>query len=144
MALFVAFIYTRRGVTPHPALRSPDFPLCRHSGCLAVSSVILRSRRRAKEARVIVEGAALALGRAFTRLIVEDIAGSLAEESGRAAVRAAIEAAVDQVMWVSFVVIAVAVLVAGVAMWLDRRRPRPEGALPPPPRTIGDRVRELV
>jgi hypothetical protein len=46
-------------------------------------------------------------------------------------------------MWVSFVVIAFAVLIAGVAMWLDRRRqPRLAGALPPPPRTVADTVRE--
>ena len=85
--------------------------------------------------------AALALGRATTRLVIEDITGALAQQGGTA-VRAAIEAAVDQVMWVSFVVIAVAVLIAGLAMWLDRRQPRPEGALPPPPRTVADRVRE--
>jgi hypothetical protein len=109
---------------------------------LLVALAILLSKRRLRMVVWLALGAvaALALGRAITRLVVEDVAGSLAQE--QVAVRATIEAAVDQVMWVSFVVIAVAVLVAGVAMWLDKRAPRPEGALPPPPRTVGERVRE--
>jgi hypothetical protein len=106
---------------------------------------VLLSLRRLRMIVWLALGAvgALALGRAFTRLVVEDISGSLAQGGTGVTVRAAIEAAVDQVMWVSFIVIAAAVLVAGVAMWLDHRQPRRQaGALPPPPRTMGDRIRE--
>ena len=111
---------------------------------LLIVLAVLLSRRRLRMVVWLALGAiaALALGRATTRLVMEDVTGALAQQGGGSAVQAAIEAAVDQVMWVSFVVIAVAVLIAGLAMWLDRRQPRPEGALPPPPRTIVDRVRE--
>jgi hypothetical protein len=119
-------------------------------GVLAITAAFIAiaiwlSRRRLRMVVWLALGAiaALTLGRGFTRLVVEGIGGSLADGAGRVAVRATIEAAVDQIMWLSLVVIAFAVLIAGVAMWLDRRRrARPEGALPAPRTTVGEWVRD--
>ena len=111
-------------------VRPPDVSASVFVTLVLIVLALLLSLRRLRMVVWLALGAigALALGRAFTRLVVEDVSGALAQGQGGVTVRAAIEAAVDQVMWVSFVVIAVAVLIAGIAMWLDDRRPRPQRA----------------
>ena len=90
---------------------------------VAIGLAMWLSARRVRMVLWLAIGAvsALLLGRAFTRLILEDITGSLKTAEDRVAVRAVIESSVDSLMWFTFAIIVVALLVAGLSLWYERR-----------------------
>jgi hypothetical protein len=81
------------------------------------------SRRRVRMVLWLAIGsiAALVLGRAFTRVIIEDISGALRDGPEGTTVRAVIDTSVDQLMWFTFVLIVIALVVAGLVMAYERR-----------------------
>ena len=89
--------------------------------CIAIALWLSARRVRMVLWLAIGAVAALALGRAFTRLIVEDLTGELQASASGTAVRAVVESAVDSLMWFTFAVIVVALVVAGLALWAERR-----------------------
>jgi hypothetical protein len=95
--------------------------------CIALA--LWLSARRLRMVLWLAAGAvvALLLGRGFTRLILEDITGQLRDGEGGVAVRAVIDSAVDSLMWFTFAIIVVALIVAGLAIWAERRALRTGG-----------------
>ena len=92
---------------------------------LALAAILLALWTSARRVRMVLwlalgAVAALLLGRGFTRLIIEDITGSLRDAEGAAAVQAVVTTSVDSLMWFSFALIVVALLVAGLAIWYER------------------------
>ncbi|MGD8485796.1 MAG: hypothetical protein PVH07_04070 [Chloroflexota bacterium] len=86
--------------------------------------------------------AALLAGRFVTRLLLEAVFRRQPELEARVVVSAIIEAAVDSLMWFTFVLIAVAVIVA-IAAYLWERRDRTERmSMQTPPRTLGHWIRD--
>jgi hypothetical protein len=64
---------------------------------------------------------AVLLGRGLTRLIIEEITGALRDGEGGVAVVGVIDSAVDSLLWFTFALIVVALIVAGLAIWAERR-----------------------
>jgi hypothetical protein len=97
-------------------------------GLVAVTLVLMvlavwLSARRLRMVMWLAIGSAVALllGRLVTRFVVTDISGSLADGPSGQTVRGVIEASVNQVMWFSFGVIVLALVVAGLAFVFDRQ-----------------------
>ena len=93
---------------------------------IAVVCVLLALWLSARRLRMILWLAigaivALLLGRSVTRVVIEDITGALRDGEGGVTVRASIDSAVDSLMWFTFVLIVVALIVAGVAILVERR-----------------------
>jgi hypothetical protein len=93
---------------------------------LAIAFVLIAlwlSRRRLRMIVWLAIGSvvALLLGRFVTRLVVEDITGALREAENGAAVRGVVDSTVDSLLWFTFVVILVAVVVAALALLVERR-----------------------
>jgi hypothetical protein len=85
--------------------------------------------------------AALLAGRLVTRLLLEAVTRRQPELEARVVVSAFIDAAVDSLMWFTFVLIVVAVIVAAVAYLWERRDQLRRPAMETPPRTLGRWVR---
>ena len=96
---------------------------------VCVALALWLSARRVRMVVWLAVGAvgALLLGRGFTRLVLEDVTGALRDGDGSVAVRAVIETAVDSLMWFTFALIVVALIVVGLAMWAERRSEPGEG-----------------
>lgn len=89
---------------------------------LAIALALWLSAARVRMVLWLAIGAivALLLGRGFTRVIVEDITGALREGPEGATVKAVIDATVEQLLWFTFAIIVIALIVAGLAMWYQR------------------------
>jgi hypothetical protein len=74
---------------------------------------------------------ALLLGRGFTRLVIEDITGTLGDGEDAAAVIAVMDSSVDSLLWFTFALIVVALIVAGLAILAERRAELVEAAAEP-------------
>lgn len=90
---------------------------------ISIALALWLSRGRVRMVLWLAIGAiaALAVGRGFTRVIVEDITGALSEGPAGPTIKAIINAAIDQLMWFAFAMIVVALIVAGLALWFGRR-----------------------
>ena len=86
--------------------------------------------------------AALLAGRFVTRLLLEAVTRRQPELEARVVVSAIIDAAVDSLMWFTFVLIVVAVIVAIVAVVWERRDELGRTPMETPPRTLGRLVRD--
>jgi hypothetical protein len=92
---------------------------------LAIVCVLLAlwlSARRLRMMLWLALGAvvALLLGRGFVRLVLENVTGAVAVE-GLPAVQGVLRSSVDSLMWFSFLLIVLALIVAGLAILADRR-----------------------
>ncbi len=81
--------------------------------------------------------AALLAGRFVTRLVLEAVTRRQPELEARVIVSAIIEAAVDSLMWFTFVLILVAIIVAAIAVVWERRDELQRPSMETPPRTLG-------
>ena len=93
---------------------------------IAVICVLLAlwlSHRRLRMVLWLAIGAivALLLGRGVTRLVMEEVTGSVRDGPGGLTVLATVDSAVDSLMWFSFLLIVVALIVAGAALLIERR-----------------------
>lgn len=86
--------------------------------------------------------AALAIGRFFTRLILNAITTRAQEGDASVTVLAIIDSAVDSLMWFTFVVMAIAAAVAVGAYWWERHKTGERAATQTPPRTLGHWARD--
>ncbi len=86
--------------------------------------------------------AALAIGRFFTRLILNRITDRAQEGDASVTVLAIIDTAVDSLMWFTFILMAVAVLIALLAVWWERHKTGERAARETPPRTLGHWARD--
>jgi hypothetical protein len=103
---------------------------------LALICVVLAlwlSARRLRMLLWLAIGAivALLLGRGLTRLVIEDITGTLRDGENGAAVVAVVDSSVDSLLWFTFALIVVALIVAGVAILAERRADLAEAAAEP-------------
>jgi hypothetical protein len=64
---------------------------------------------------------ALLLGRGVTRIIMEDVTGAFRDGPQGITVAATVDSAVDSLMWFTFLLIVVALIVAGAALVIERR-----------------------
>ena len=64
---------------------------------------------------------ALLLGRGITRILLEDVTGTLRSGENGSAVIAVVDSSVDSLLWFTFLLIAVALVVALVAVLVERR-----------------------
>jgi hypothetical protein len=92
---------------------------------LAIACVVLALALSARRLRMVLWLAlgavvALLLGRGFVRLVLENVSGTIANE-GFAAVSGVIRSSVDSLMWFCFLLIVVALIVAGLAIIVERR-----------------------
>lgn len=92
---------------------------------IAIACVLLAlwlSGRRLRMVLWLALGAivALMLGRGFVRLVLESVSTTVAEQ-GLTGVRGVIDSSVDSLMWFSFALIVVALIVAGLAIIAERR-----------------------
>jgi hypothetical protein len=111
---------------------------------LAVVCVLLALWLSARRLRMILwlaGGAvvALLLGRGFVRLVLENVSGAIADE-GLVAVGGVVRSSVDSLMWFSFALIVVALIVAAVALIAERRSEI--GAVTGSPATLREWLRE--
>ena len=93
---------------------------------IALACVLLAlwlSQRRLRMVLWLAIGAivALLLGRGLTRLIMEGVTGSVRDGPGGITVVATVDSAVNSLMWFTFLLIVVALVVAGAAMLIERR-----------------------
>ena len=90
---------------------------------LFVALALWLSRRRLRMVVWLAIGAivALLLGRFVTRLVIEDVTGTLRDGQNGAAVIGVVDSSVDSLLWFTFLLIVVAVAVAVVAVLLERR-----------------------
>jgi hypothetical protein len=93
---------------------------------IAVVCVLLAlwlSQRRLRMVAWLAIGAivALLLGRGLSRLIMAEVTGAVQDGPGGLTVRATVDSAVDSLMWFSFLLIVVALVVAGAALVIERR-----------------------
>jgi|GEM_PF-4651366 len=86
--------------------------------------------------------AALMTARVFARLILAGITRQQEEADARVVVDAIIDAAVDSLMWFTFILIAVAVIVAIAAVAWEHSRTGERPSEETPPRTLGHWVRD--
>jgi len=85
--------------------------------------------------------AALLAGRFLTRLLLEAVFRRQPELEARVVVGAIVDAAVDSLMWFTFVLIVVAVIVAVAAYLWERRDQLQRPSMETPPRTLGHWVK---
>ena len=114
---------------------------------LAVVSVALAlwlSERRIRMVMWLGVGAIAGLltGRVMVRLLLEAITRRQEEPGGRVFASALVDAAVDSLMWFTFILIAIAALVAVTAWYLERRETGERAPAETPLRTLGHWVRE--
>ncbi len=114
---------------------------------LAIVSAALAlwlSERRIRMVMWLAVGAIAALltGRVMVRLLLEAITRRQEEAGAGVFVRTLVDRAVDSLMWFSFILIAIAGLVAIVAWYLERRETGERVSVETPPRTLGHWVRE--
>jgi hypothetical protein len=64
---------------------------------------------------------ALLLGRFVTRMVVDEVTGALREGPNGVTVVGVVDSTVDSLLWFTFALIVVAVVVAGTALLLERR-----------------------
>jgi hypothetical protein len=88
--------------------------------------------------------AALLTGRVLTRLLLEAVTRRQPELEARVVVSAIIDAAVDSLMWFTFVLILVALIVAVAAVIWEQRDGLRRRSMETPPRTLGRWVRDNV
>jgi len=102
------------------------------------------SRKRVRMVLWLSGGAIAALlaGRFLTRLLLEALTRRQPELEARVVVSAIIDAAVDSLMWFTFVLMAVAVIVAIVSVVYERRSQLERSSMETPPRTIGRWVKD--
>lgn len=86
--------------------------------------------------------AALLAGRFVTRIILNTVMRNQQEPEARVVIDAIVDASVDSLMYFTFVLIVVALLVAVVALVWERRGEFGRPAMETPPRTLGHWVRE--
>ena len=86
--------------------------------------------------------AALLTGRVMVRLLLEAITRRQEEAGAGVFVRTLVDRAVDSLMWFSFILIAIAALVAIAAWYLERRETGERVSVETPLRTLGHSVRE--
>ena len=86
--------------------------------------------------------AALLAGRFITRLLLEAATRRQPELEARVVVSAIIDAAVDSLMWFTFVLIVIALIVAVAAVIWERRDELGRASMESPPRTLGRWVRD--
>jgi len=100
---------------------------------VCVGLALWLSARRLRMALWLAGGSvvALLLGRGFTRVIIEDITGALRGGESGPAVVATIDSAVDSLLWFTFALIVVALIVAGVAILVERRAELSQAAADP-------------
>jgi hypothetical protein len=99
--------------------------------CIALALWLSRRRLRMLLWLAIGSIVALLLGRGFTRLVIEDITGTLRDGENGAAVVAVVDSSVDSLLWFTFALIVVALIVAGVAILAERRAELAEAAAEP-------------
>jgi hypothetical protein len=92
---------------------------------IAIACVVLALSLSARRLRMVVWLAfgaiiALLLGRAFVRLVLEGVTGTVAEQ-GVSGIAGVVRSSVDSLMWFSFLLIVVALIVAGLAIFAERR-----------------------
>lgn len=102
------------------------------------------SERRVRMVLLLSGGgiAALLAGRFVTRLLMEALTRRQPELEARVVVSAIIDAAVDSLMWFTFVLIVIALIVAVVAVIWERRDELGRASIESPPRTLGRWVRD--
>lgn len=86
--------------------------------------------------------AALAIGRFFTRLILNAITSRAQEGDASVTVLAIIETSVDSLMWFTFAVMAIAAVVALAAILWERHKTGERVSMNTPPRTLGQWARD--
>ena len=86
--------------------------------------------------------AALLAARFLTRLLLEGVTRRQPELEARVLVSAIIDAAVDSLMWFTFVLMLVAVIVAVLAVVYERREELQRPSMETPPRTLGRWVKD--
>ncbi|MFO7531787.1 MAG: hypothetical protein R6W93_04945 [Candidatus Limnocylindrales bacterium] len=106
--------------------------------CIALALWLSMRRLRMVVWLAIGSIVALLLGRGFARLVIEDITGTLRDGENRAAVVAVVDSSVDSLLWFTFALIVVALIVAGIAILAERRAELAEAAAEP------DSVREWL
>lgn len=114
---------------------------------LAIVSAALAlwlSERRIRMVMWLAVGAIAALltGRVLVRLLLEIITRRQEEAGAGVFVSTLVDAAVDSLMWFSFILIAIAGLVAIVAWFLERRETGERASVETPLRTLGHWVRQ--
>ena len=90
---------------------------------LFVALALWLSARRLRMIVWLAIGAviALLLGRFVTRLVIEDVTGALRDGKNGATVVGVVDSSVDSLLWFTFLLIVVALVVAGVALLVERR-----------------------
>jgi hypothetical protein len=106
--------------------------------CIALALWLSQRRLRMLLWLAIGSIVALLLGRGFTRLVIEDITGTLRDGENGPAVVAVVDSSVDSLLWFTFALIVVALIVAGIAILAERRAELAEAAAEP------DSVREWL
>jgi hypothetical protein len=86
--------------------------------------------------------AALAAGRLLVRVLLNRITDRAQEGDASVTVLTIIDVAVDSLMWFTFILMAVALVVAAFAWWWERRKTGERPARETPPRTLGRWVRD--
>jgi hypothetical protein len=99
--------------------------------CIALALWLSMRRLRMVVWLAIGSIVALLLGRGFARLVIEDITGTLRDGENRAAVVAVVDSSVDSLLWFTFALIVVALIVAGIAILAERRAELAEAAAEP-------------
>lgn len=103
---------------------------------LAVICVALALWLSARRLRMVVWLAfgsiiALLLGRGLVRVVLEDVVGTLRGSESATAVIATIDSSVDSLLWFTFALIVVALIVAGLAILAERRAELAEAVAEP-------------
>lgn len=100
---------------------------------ICVALALWLSARRLRMVLWLATGSILALllGRGFTRIVIEDITGTLRRGEGGPAVIAVIDSSVDSLLWFTFALIVVALIVAGLAILAERRAELAEAVAEP-------------
>jgi hypothetical protein len=74
---------------------------------------------------------ALLLGRGFVRLVIEDVTGALRQAENGATVAAVVDSSVDSLLWFTLALIAAALIVAAIAIVVERRAELSQAAAEP-------------
>jgi hypothetical protein len=93
------------------------------AAALFVALALWLSARRLRMVVWLAIGAivALLLGRFVTRIVIEDVTGALRDGENGATVMGVVNGAVDSLLWFTFLLIVVALVVALVAVLVERR-----------------------
>lgn len=103
-----------------------------------VALALWLAERRLRMVMWLGVGAIVALltGRVVTRLVLEGVVRRQEEPGAQVLVRAVVDAAVDSLMWFTFILMALAAIVALVAWVAERREAGAREALETPPRIL--------